>query len=264
MHAVLGSLIGNIAVTMSGGWNPLTGRDALGAGHRPPFSPAGASAPGPGQAYIPHIGGPGYTFGTTTVAPELYPGYSYYASYSSPWLNMAYTYPVTTSAAPAGYAYVLQPNGAGVPLARAPQPYPSVDPQMPAAQMTNSSGGVGCEPGYNFFFPSETTKAHVFYSETPPWQLPANAVVSFKATHIPCNTLCSELLAGFGCDNPAPKKNKCVEIVPGGNGKWYKGIQFCGGDKDMMKKTIRELGWDKSRTGNADEKPVVCLWFCKN
>lgn len=72
------------------------------------------------------------------------------------------------------------------------------------------------------------------------------------------------MLRGFGCDNPSPKKNKCVEIVPGGNGKWYKGIQFSGGDKDMMKTSIKELGWDKTRTGQPNEKPVVCLWFCKD
>lgn len=218
--------------------------------------------PGQGQAYIPHLGGPGYTFGNPLHFDP-----------SGSWSYMAYTYPTVpvfgqvpqqSPVSPGAYAYVFQPNGAGSPFVRQPYPYPTIDPNMPAAQMTNSSGGVGCEPGYNYFFSAETTKAHVFYSDTPPWQLPPNAVVPFKAAHIPCSVLCSELLRGFGCTNEDPKKNKCVEIVPGGNGKWYKGIQFSGKDKDMMKKPIKDLGWDETRTGQPNEKPVVCLWFCKD
>ncbi|CAH0037902.1 unnamed protein product [Clonostachys solani] len=219
--------------TMSGGWNPVTGRDAMGSGQRPPLAPFGAPVPVNGEAYIPHMGaGPGQ------------------AVFSNVW-----TYGGVGSLTPAvQYAGVWRP----------PHAYPNIDPHMPAAQMTNSTGGVGCEPGYNFFFPAETTKCHIFYSETPPWQLPANASVSFKAAHIPCNTLLGELLKGFGCTNDVPKKNRCVEVVAGGNGKWYRGISFSGADKDMLKKTIRDVGWDKTRSGRDGEKPVVCLWFCKN
>ncbi|VUC24442.1 unnamed protein product [Clonostachys rosea] len=219
--------------TMSGGWNPMTGRDAMGSGQRPPLAPFGAPVPVNGEAYIPHMGaGPGQAY------------------FSNVWTYGGYG----TLTPAVQYAGVWRP----------PHAYPNIDPNMPAAQMTNSSGGVGCEPGYNFFFPAETTKCHIFYSETPPWQLPANASISFKAAHIPCNTLLSELLKGFGCTNEVPKKNRCVEVVAGGNGKWYKGISFSGADKDMLKKTIKDVGWDKTRSGRAGEKPVVCLWFCKN
>ncbi|CAG9941152.1 unnamed protein product, partial [Clonostachys rosea f. rosea IK726] len=229
----LASFDHTLADTMSGGWNPVTGRDAMGSGQRPPLAPFGAPVAVNGEAYIPHMGaGPGQ------------------AVFSNVW-----TYGGVGSLTPAvQYAGVWRP----------PHAYPNIDPRMPAAQMTNSTGGVGCEPGYNFFFPAETTKCHIFYSETPPWQLPANASVSFKAAHIPCNTLLSELLKGFGCTNEVPKKNRCVEVVAGGNGKWYKGISFSGADKDMLKKTIKDVGWDKTRSGRDGEKPVVCLWFCKN
>lgn len=135
---------------------------------------------------------------------------------------------------------------------------------MPAAQMSNTAGGVGCEPGYNYFFPTDHTKVHVFRSTTPPWQLPAGAPIQFKAAHIPCRVTLEELLTGFGCDNADPKKNRCYEIVAGGNGMWYKGISFTGADKDLIKKSIREVGWDQTRTGTAGQKPVVCLWFCKD
>ncbi|KAL6696615.1 hypothetical protein J3F84DRAFT_407421 [Trichoderma pleuroticola] len=236
---------------MSGGWNPLTGRDS-GSG-RPAFTPYGAPQPAQGQAYIPHAGGPGYSFAASQGVPQyVVPGAGY----------------PPAQGPSAGYytqqTYSYQPNGTGNMLPRQPQPYPNIDPTMPAAQMTNTTGGTGCEPGYNYFFPAEHTKAHVFKTNTPPWQLPPTAQIPFKAAHIPCNTTMAELLKGFGCTNATPKKNKCFEVVSGGGGKWYKGLEVNGADKDMLKKTIKDVGWDSTRTGNPNEKPVVCLWFCRD
>ena len=160
--------------------------------------------------------------------------------------------------------YAVQPNGTGNILPRQPQPYPNIDPSMPAAQMTNSSGGVGCEPGYNYFFPAEHAKIHVFKTDTPPWQMPVNTQIPFLASHVPCTTTLGELLKGFGCYNPVPKKNRCYEIIGGGNGKWYRGYSYGGDEKEKLGMTIKDVGWDSSRTGQPDQKPVVCLWFCKN
>ncbi|KAK9442496.1 hypothetical protein VB005_03559 [Metarhizium brunneum] len=249
---------------MSGGWNPVTGRDP--SGTRPNHAPYGAPLPSQGQPYIFHSGGPGYNFGTV-------PHYNTWAgfSYTMPPLANPGVYPASyvPQAGPAGGYYTqqtfaYQPNGTGNILPRQPQPWPAIDPTMPAAQMTNSTGGVGCEPGYNLFFAAEHTKAHVFRSNIPPWQLPATAQLPFKAVHIPCNTTFEELLKGFGCTNPVPKKNKVFEIQSAGGGKWYKGLEVNGGNKDLVKKSIKEIGWDATRTGNPREKPVVCLWFCKD
>lgn len=255
---------------MSGGWNPITGRDP--AGGRPTFAPYGAPTPSQGQAYIPHSGGPGYNFGIYPNHHNYWPSLSYglcglaaqgYPSASPFVAGGPQQQPVS-----AGYytqqTFSYQPNGTGNVLPRQPQPYPNIDPTFPAAQMTNASGGVGCEPGYNYFFPPEHTKAHVFKTNTPPWQLPATAQIPFKAAHIPCNTTVAELLKGFGCTNITPKKNRVFEIISGGGGKWYKGLEANGSDKDMLKKQIRDLGWDSTRTGKPGEKPVVCLWFCKD
>lgn len=252
---------------MSGGWNPVTGRDT--SGQRPAFAPYGAPMPGQGQAYVHHAGGPGPNFGTLPpyhVWPNI--TYGMYAP-GHPGLSPAAA-AIPVSIPPGGFysshqqTFSYQPNGTGNVLPRQPQPWPAIDPTMPAAQMTNSTGGVGCEPGYNLFFAAEHTKAHVFRSNTPPWQLPATAQLAFKAVHIPCNTTIEELLKGFGCTNPLKKKNRVFEIQSGGGGKWYKGIEIDGGNKDLMKKTIKEIGWDATRTGNPREKPVVCLWFCKD
>ncbi|KAK1251874.1 hypothetical protein MKX07_007353 [Trichoderma sp. CBMAI-0711] len=254
---------------MSGGWNPLTGRDS-GSG-RPAFAPYGAPQVAQGQAYIPHAGGPGYAFGTVPQ-PSAWPSmtYGYYPLGAAPGVPQyaAPGYPPFQQGPAAGFytqqSFSYQPNGTGNMLPRQPQPYPNIDPTMPAAQMTNTTGGTGCEPGYNYFFPAEHTKAHIFKTNTPPWQLPSTAQIPFKAAHIPCNTTMAELLKGFGCTNATPKKNRCFEVVSGGGGKWYKGLEVNGADKDMLKKTIKDVGWDSTRTGNPNEKPVVCLWFCRD
>ncbi|KAF5023395.1 hypothetical protein F66182_4552 [Fusarium sp. NRRL 66182] len=243
---------------MSGGWNPVNGRDA--AGTRPNFAPVGGPVPTQGQPYIPHYGGPGYNFNLVTSAlGYLYGGVA-------PYGQAAYGLPAQGPVA--GFqtqqTYSHQPNGTGNVLPRQPQPHPAIDSGMPAAQLTNSSGGVGCEPGYNYFFPAEHTKVHVFKSDTPPWQLQPNAQIPFIASHVPCTTKLGDLLKGFGCTNPSSKKNKCFEIYSGGNGKWYKGYCFGGDEKSEIAKTMVDVGWDSSRTGNPGEKPVVCLWFCKN
>lgn len=240
------------------GWNPINGRDATGS--RPNYSPIGAPIPSQGQPYVPYLGGPGYNFG---LAPPAY-GYMYpgTAACGQPVYGFPPQGPIAGFQTQQTYAH--QPNGTGNILPRQAQPIPQIDPKMPAAQMTNSSGGVGCEPGYNYFFPANHTKVHVFKSDTPPWQLQANAQIPFIASHVPTSTKLGDLLKGFGCTNPSAKKNICFELYSGGNGKWYKGYSFTGDDKDEIGKTMDEVGWDSSRTGNKGEKPVVCLWFCKS
>lgn len=168
--------------------------------------------------------------------------------------------------APLGYHTVGAPvmNPAGIIGGRGPQTYPAVDPSMPAANMSNSTGGVGCEPGYNYFFPQEHTKIHVLKSgSTPPWQLPGGYTVPFHAAHVPVNTTLRELMKGFGAVNPIPSKNIIVECTVGGGGKWYKGVTLTGEDKDKLDKPIKTFGWDSSRTGLAGEKPVVSLYVMK-
>lgn len=131
--------------------------------------------------------------------------------------------------------------------------------------MTNSTGGVGCEPGYNYFFAPEHTKVHVIKSgATPPWELPRHFRVAFHACHIPVSTTVGELLRGMGATNPVAKKNKVTEVVQGGNGTWYKGVGFNGEDGAAMAKTLKEIGWDSSRAGMPGSKPVVYLYITKD
>ena len=250
--------------TMSGGWNPVTGRDARGS--RPPHAPYGAPVLGQSQPYIPPTAGPGWqNWACANSNPWQNWNASAYANNYVGWPQQPWSQGATTcTPACASYPYSAQPNGTGNYGVRMPQGWPNIDSAMPAAQMTNSSGGMGCEPGYNYFFPAEHTKAHIFHSNTAPWQLPAGAQIKFRATHIPCSTTLGELLKGFGCCNETAKKNRCFEITPGGNGSWYKGFCFNGGEKDMVKKTVGEIGWDRTRSGHPNEKPVVCLWFVRD
>ncbi|KAH7159637.1 hypothetical protein B0J13DRAFT_519093 [Dactylonectria estremocensis] len=247
------------------GWNSVTGRDATGT--CPPYAPPGAPMPTHGQPYIHQIGAPGFTF-SPVAPPQYYAGYGGLMIPPSPYtLQPAPPYSFPVQGGIGGFqtqqVFSQQPNGTGNFLPRQPQPCPVIDPEMPAAQMTNSSGGVGCEPGYNYFFPASHTKVHVFKSNTSPWNLAPNAPIKFIAVHIPSNTKLGDLLKGYGCTNPIAKMNQCYELWSAGNGKWYSGINFAGDNKEMLKKTMEDVGWNDKRTGKPGEAPIVCLWFKK-
>lgn len=193
--------------------------------------------------------------------PAAAPGYMMPQQQPSPYYNFppGPGIPAQPPNTP-GYSYVSGFGGG----TRPPQPYPQIDPEIPAANMTNSTGGAGCEPGYNYFFAPEHTKIHVLKSgSTPPWELPGNFSVPFHACHVPVSTTLGELLKGFGATNPIAKKNKVWEVVQGGNGKWYKGLGFNAGEDGDMKKTLKELGWDSTRSGLPGKKPVVYLYITK-
>ncbi|KAI1771077.1 hypothetical protein F4818DRAFT_221174 [Hypoxylon cercidicola] len=170
-----------------------------------------------------------------------------------------------------GPSYVIPQNGYNHPVPvfpgqpiRLPNAHPVTNPDAPALNLTNSTGGVGCEPGYNYFFSSAHTKIHVIKSSTAPWQLGSGMEMVFGAYQVPVNVTLAELLLGFGASNPIPKKNKATEVIQGGNGKWYRGVTFSGDKSSAMKMTIGELGWDESRSGRPGEKPVVWLWITKD
>ncbi|KAF3763875.1 hypothetical protein M406DRAFT_262928 [Cryphonectria parasitica EP155] len=226
-----------------GGHNPAWGRDT---GPPPPTSR---------QAYG------GYSFPYPNGAAQYYPPvqYPYWGYGNQPW-----TYPMMNAAQqPLAPASVQQPP-AFANTARMATGQPVIDASLPAANMTNSTGGVGCEPGYNYFFPSEHTKIHVFRTgDTPPWNLPPHFVWPFHTVHVPTNTTLASLLKGFGAVNPDPRKNRVTECHQGGNGRWYKGMSFGADEEDNMNKQIKEVGWDKTRTGLPGGKPVVHLYVTK-
>lgn len=176
-------------------------------------------------------------------------------------VGSTYAAQVNSQGQPSFYNYQSGHAGSG----RYPQPHPVVNPGMPAAHMTNSTGGLGCEPGYNYFFPQEHTKVHVLKSgATPPWQVPPNFTIPFHACHVPTSTTVGNLLKGFGANNSRAKFNTVTEVVQGGNGRWYRGLAFDGSDKDAMQRPIKDLGWDKTRSGLPGAKPVVYLYITKD
>ncbi|KAK1775545.1 hypothetical protein QBC45DRAFT_242573 [Copromyces sp. CBS 386.78] len=254
-----------MSFVLGGGSNPAFGRDP---GPPPPRTPRpGAFPPGsvPNPAGVPGVipsmavpAAPAYGFVAQQQPAVASPYYAAPAAAAPAWgTAMA----ATPSLFPQPYQYISGLGGSG----RTPQPYPVINPNMPASNMTNSTGGVGCEPGYNYFFPPEHTKIHVFKcGATPPWHQPPNARLPFHACHVPVNTTVQELMYGFGACNPSKKKNKLFEVVQGGNGRWYRGLAFRGDDKELLQKTCKELGWDKSRSGLPGQKPVVYLYVTKD
>jgi hypothetical protein len=235
------------------GFNPRWGRDES---IQPPHGGIPSYIPQP-QAYgVPPMM-PGYQY-MSQQPPAAAPAPGYYYPQQAPGLNNSIPPPAPNTP---GYTYMSGLGGG----TRHPQPHPLVDPNLPAANMTNSTGGVGCEPGYNYFFAPEHTKVHVLKSgATPPWELPRNFSVPFHACHIPVSTTVGELLRGMGATNPVAKKNKVWEVVQGGNGRWYKGIGFSGDDGEAMGRTLKQVGWDSTRTGGPGGKPVVYLYITKD
>ncbi|ORY68213.1 uncharacterized protein BCR38DRAFT_471830 [Pseudomassariella vexata] len=250
----------------AGGWNPASGWDA---GGPPPVAGAGQAVNGGVYGYGGGYGYPMPTFGTGAID---------YGTYNlagmMPGTNMMpqQSYGVPGPPNGQGPVYTMNANGYSPAMPVFPgqprnlQPHPVVNPDVPALNLQNSTGGAGCEPGYNYYFPAEHTKLHVLKSREPPWRLPPSMSLAFCAYHVPVNTTLGDLMKGFGATNPTPRKNRITEVVQGGNGKWYKGITFCADDKDNMKNTLKELGWDRSRTGRTGvgEKPVVWLWVTKD
>ncbi|KAJ1326121.1 hypothetical protein MN608_09324 [Microdochium nivale] len=228
------------------GWNPRWGWDAASSSSSPFGVGSGSGMPSYGYPQ------PIY-YGSSMLPQQQQPG---------PAGGQGPTYVLPQSGQqPPVPIFANQPGGGA---ARLPNPHPVVSYETPALNMTNSTGGVGCEPGYNYYFPALHTKIHVIKSQSPPWRLPAGMSLHFGAYHVPCNTSVAELLRGFGATNSNAKKNRCTEVVQGGNGRWYKGLTIAGDDKDDLKKGLKELGWDHTRTGRPGEKPVVWLWITRD
>ncbi|KAK8054788.1 hypothetical protein PG993_000015 [Apiospora rasikravindrae] len=241
----LSSLDSN-SLNMSGGWNPRAGWDNGDAGNRGRFG----GGPAPNNGFPVNNGSPlGYN--PVNAAPMY--------SYPQPMPGQPFSQ---------GPVYTMPQNGFQHPLPvfqgqdpRFLNPHPVVTADSAALNFQNSTGGVGCEPGYNYYFPAQHTKIHVIRTKEPPWRLAAGMSMNFGAYHVPCNSTLGELMKGFGALNADSKKNRITEINPGGNGNWYKGMTWTADDKDKMALTIKEIGWDETRSGRTGEKPVVWVWI---
>jgi hypothetical protein len=148
--------------------------------------------------------------------------------------------------------------------------YPTVAPftdhGFPGIHLRNHTGGVGLPPGYDYAFPQEHCKIHVFKTKEKPWQTTVFKEDSSKHVKlfVPTGTTVKELMQNLGCTNEDAKKHILYEVVEAGNGQWKVGAKFIGDDKDKVKKAISEYGWRGDRTGHPGEKPIVWLWVTKD
>jgi hypothetical protein len=238
------------------GWNPTAGFDT---GNLPPSTSFNGYPNHPGA--IPAYGQPhGFGFLGATMTNAY------------PFMSAGFS-PVPGPPGSLGPIYTMPANGYQTPLPvipgqpggpRLPTAHPVVSDECPALNLQNSTGGMGCEPGYNYYFPAEHTKIHVIKSREPPWRPNSGWNFQFMAYHVPVQTTLSDLMKGFGANNPSPKNNRITQVIQGGNGRFYKDVTFCAKDKADMKLTLKEVGWDTSRTGRPGEKPVVWLWVTKD
>ncbi|KAL2151157.1 hypothetical protein VTH82DRAFT_6255 [Thermothelomyces myriococcoides] len=200
----------------------------------------------------------------TIYGPSCYPPppppppYTPSAGMGVPQQQASYGAAVAVDGQGVVYQYLSGLAGTG----RFPGPAPAVDPDFPAANHINSTGGAGVEPGFNYFFPTEHAKVIVLKCPVPPWTLAPGtyAPLPFHAAKVPANVTMAELLVGFGADNPDKAKNQFWEVYPQGGGKWGWKEHCRGDDEVMMARTVRDMGWVEKRDG---EVQTVYLWVSK-
>ncbi len=248
------------------GQNPAFGRDL---GPPPPFAPY-ASIPRP----LDHGPPPPGTIMSVPPpyypVPGGYPGQPPYMYYCHPGFPPPPPYSALAQPPHLGTAIAADANGhlyqyiSGLNSSnRYPQPAPPVDPDFPAANLLNASGGAGAEPGFNYFFPTQHAKVIVLKCPIPPWKLAPGTYtdIPFKASLIPANVTMAELLVGFGADNPDKDMNQFWEVYPQGGGGWGWKEHCKGGDEVMMARTVRDMGWVEKREGRMQ---TVYLWISKS
>ncbi|KAK4195290.1 hypothetical protein QBC40DRAFT_310782 [Triangularia verruculosa] len=152
------------------------------------------------------------------------------------------------------YSYVSGLHGTG----RVPQPAPMTNPGFPAANLINSTGGAGIDPGYNYFFPTEHANVIVLKSKTAPWKLTQGYDrLDYWSVKIPGNVTMRELLVGFG----AGKRGAVYVVYQQGDGKWEHMESVEGRDEGAMRKSVREMGWLKR--GRDGRVGVRYIWVVR-
>lgn len=75
-----------------------------------------------------------------------------------------------------------------------------------------------------------------------------------------------EVMMQLGCDNKDGGKNVMTEVTEAGNGKWLKGMVFKGDNKDRMKMSLTDLGWEtgRKRTGLPGQGPLIWVYITKD
>ncbi|KAL2268803.1 hypothetical protein VTJ83DRAFT_3649 [Remersonia thermophila] len=244
----------------TGGSNPHHGRDQ---GSAPPQAPTAGTANGNPLPPDTRI------MGTYAYVPAIPPTYHFYNPYYAappPYTSVAPATAPTLGTAIAAdpftgipYQYVSGLAGSE----RYPTSAPPVDPDFPAANHINTTGGAGLEPGFNYFFPNEHANVIVLKCATAPWKLARGsyADIPFHAAKVPANVTMAELLAGFGACNPDKAKNQFWEVYPQGGGAWGWKEHVRGDDEVIMMRTVKAMGWTQKRGG---KQQTVFLWITKN
>lgn len=186
------------------------------------------------------------------------PGFAFGGQYPGYYPPVPSYYPPQQFMPPQQMMPMPQYNMGGPGLAvSAPVP----DFGIPGLILKNETGGCGY-PGYYYLYPQEHCKIHVFKTKEKPWQITAWS--HDNSNHIkivvPVNMTIKEFMQNLGLKNDDANKNILYECTEKGNGKWTHGLKLVGGDKDKVKKSIGDYGWNKKRTGFPGQSPVVWIW----
>ncbi|KAK5662378.1 hypothetical protein OQA88_8288 [Cercophora sp. LCS_1] len=127
-------------------------------------------------------------------------------------------------------------------LQLASQPPATAQPAVtiPGAALRNSTGGNGLEPGYVYLYPDQHVRVHLIITNSEPWV--SGTQTDYVRLYVGANMKISELKEAAGVGD-----GTLVEVMEGGEGRWYKGMEVTGLEGVMGREredmTLRELGW---------------------
>ena len=74
------------------------------------------------------------------------------------------------------------------------------DNGIPGCHLRNHTGGVGLPTGYDYLYPREHVKIHVFKTKDKPWQInpPSADLTTHVKLFVPCTVTTMELMKQLG------------------------------------------------------------------
>lgn len=124
---------------------------------------------------------------------QTFPSFPIFPSANVPPPQLVFPPPYTSTSSFPGFQNFNVSSGWGGYGQPHPAPAPSIPTNPPAGypnvHLRNHTGGVGLPPGYDYAFPKEHCKIHVFKTTTPPWQFAVSAweAHTHSKLYVPCN-----------------------------------------------------------------------------
>ncbi|KAK0648679.1 hypothetical protein B0T16DRAFT_408605 [Cercophora newfieldiana] len=268
----------NEPVPQNAAYSPIRGQDP---GPSPPPGPSVMSGQWPTAAPTYSTALPQYSSLPVIAAPPIQqaqaPGVFYYSPYQQapqPGVALApasysFVSPATfgsmsTALVPASTVLTqAAPPPASLPLNPMPGTYPTnyLTWHPPASAVALPSTNLQVNQGYSCLFPGEIVKIRILICTREPWTINDKEPIQFEALDVPASMTIKDFLAELRLP---PERSIIYEVSEAGNGKWNKGLVVDGCVPEALKQTLKQVGWDASRSGKVGipgHREELSLWL---